>query len=82
MKTRTLLLLTMVLSLSFPLFSQEDDRIIYTDFESGNTFAITYNQIVFDINYDSIPDFRFIKVGTSGGDYNNIEMYDVEVEVE
>lgn len=76
MKTRTLLLLTMVLSLSFPLFSQEDDRIIYTDFESGNTFAITYNQIVFDINYDSTPDFRFIKVGTSGGDYNNIEMYD------
>lgn len=76
MKTKTLLLLAFMSLFTNQLFSQEDGTIIYTDFEPDTTFAITYDQIFFDINYDSIPDFRFIKEGTSGGDYNLVEMYD------
>ena len=76
MKTKQILLIAIICLFPRFLFSQEKGRIIYTDFEPDSIFAITYNQRVFDINYDSIPDFKFIKVGTSGGDYNHIEMYD------
>ncbi|MBQ3594908.1 MAG: T9SS type A sorting domain-containing protein [Bacteroidales bacterium] len=71
MKTRTLLLLTMVLSLSFPLFPQEDGRIIYTDFEPDTIISpIVYyydGGDSIDVNRDSEWDLYFNKQYYSPG---------------
>ena len=76
MKTKTLLLLAFVSLFPNMLFSQEKGMIIYTDFEPDSIYAFAgYGQIVFDINYDSTPDFRFVKEGNSGGDMDYIKVY-------
>lgn len=60
MKTRTLLLLTMVLSLSFPLFSQEKGKIIYTDFEPDSViYPVWFAGNPIDVNYNGIKELRF-----------------------
>ena len=68
MKTKILLILLCLFS-SINLHSQEGE-IIYTDFKPDSVIILSYNSYPFDVNYDCIPDFEFIKEGTSGGNYN------------
>ena len=60
MKTRTLFFLSIVLSFSFSLFSQEKGKIIYTDFEPDSViYPVWFAGNPIDVNYNGIKELRF-----------------------